>query len=66
MLKFTGRQNEMDKLLGLICIMGALAYFIPSNWLSSWNKVIAFLLIVFLLYIFGGNNKKKKKKEKED
>ena len=55
----------MDKLLGLICIMGALAYFIPSNWLSSWNKVIAFLLIVFFLYIFGGNDKKKKEKEED-
>lgn len=56
----------MDKLLGLICIMAALAYFIPSNWMSSWNKVIAFLLIVFMLYIFGGNNKKKKEKDEED
>ena len=55
----------MDKLLLLICIMGALASFIPSNWLSSWDKVIAFLSIVFMLYIFGGNDKKKKKKEKE-
>ena len=50
----------MDKLLGLIGIMAALAYFIPSNWMSSWNKVIAFLLIVFILY--RGEQQKEKRK----